>query len=136
MRGLVAFGEEAVAALFGLSEHGGVFGRLAKRGQYGIELQVVVATESAFDRGLDQARCKFVSETVVEGDRLGESRLGVMKRKKIFLGLLQKLVGARRPEIGIASLQSAGVEERAVVKLAHPTKGLGCFPIVQEKANF
>lgn len=118
MRGLVALGHEAVAASFGLIEHSGVFGRLAKRGQHGIELQVVVAAESAVDRGLDQARCKFVSQTMVEGDRLGESRLGVMKREKIFLGLLQKLVGARRPGIGIASLQSAGVEERAVVKLA------------------
>ena len=36
--GLVALGQEAVAALFGLIEHSGVFGRLAKRGQRGIEL--------------------------------------------------------------------------------------------------
>ena len=43
MRGLVALAQEKVKALFGLSERGGVFGRLAKRGQHGIELQVVVA---------------------------------------------------------------------------------------------
>ena len=72
----VPFGEKAILALLSLSKESRIFRRFAKCCQHRISLQIIVGTESAFDRGFDQTRRERISHTRVEQLCLSESGSG------------------------------------------------------------
>src|SRR5262249_25163238 len=126
-----------VAALFGLGEYSGVFGRLSKLCHHrGVDLQIVIGTKPAVDRGFQQPGSEIISQASVEHGGLAVFGFRIAVCEEVLLSLCESLLRSWRLGCQVASFHGAGMEERAVRKVAQPIKSLALLSLVQQQEDF